>query len=58
MSQHRDDDHRKQQIRSAALRCFIRRGFSATRLLDIARQANLSKGGTEGELHFKLTKML
>lgn len=40
-----DDESRKQQIRAAAVRCFVRRGFNATRLLDIARQAGLSKGG-------------
>ncbi|MEM6991732.1 MAG: TetR/AcrR family transcriptional regulator [Myxococcota bacterium] len=45
MSRQGDDESRKQQIRAAAVRCFVRRGFSATRLLDIARQAGLSKGG-------------
>ncbi len=39
------DEQRKQQIRAAATRCFVRRGFAATRLLDIAREAGLSKGG-------------
>ncbi|HEY0133179.1 MAG TPA: TetR/AcrR family transcriptional regulator [Nannocystis sp.] len=39
------DEQRKQQIRTAATRCFVRRGFAATRLLDIAREAGLSKGG-------------
>lgn len=45
MAQQGDDESRKQQIRAAAVRCFVRRGFSATRLLDIARAAGLSKGG-------------
>ena len=39
------DEERKQQIRSAATRCFVRRGFEATRLVDIAKEAGLSKGG-------------
>lgn len=45
MTRQRSDEWRKQQIRAAATRCFVRRGFSATRLLDIAREAGLSKGG-------------
>ncbi|PRP90562.1 putative HTH-type transcriptional regulator YfiR [Enhygromyxa salina] len=45
MTRQRSDEHRKQQIRAAATRCFVRRGFTATRLLDIAREAGLSKGG-------------
>lgn len=38
-------EQRKQEIRAAAVRCFLRRGFGATRLTDIAQEANLSKGG-------------
>jgi AcrR family transcriptional regulator len=45
MTRQRSEDWRKQQIRAAATRCFVRRGFSATRLLDIAKEAGLSKGG-------------
>jgi AcrR family transcriptional regulator len=45
MTRQRSDEWRKQQIRAAATRCFVRRGFGATRLLDIAREAGLSKGG-------------
>lgn len=45
MTRQRSDEWRKQQIRAAATRCFVRRGFAATRLLDIAREAGLSKGG-------------
>jgi AcrR family transcriptional regulator len=45
MTRQRSDEQRKQQIRSAATRCFVRRGYAATRLLDIAKEAGLSKGG-------------
>jgi AcrR family transcriptional regulator len=45
MTRQKTDEQRKQQIRAAATRCFVRRGFAATRLLDIAREAGLSKGG-------------
>ncbi|MCA9683626.1 MAG: FAD-dependent monooxygenase [Myxococcales bacterium] len=45
MTRQRTDEQRKQQIRDAATRCFVRRGYEATRLLDIAREAGLSKGG-------------
>jgi len=44
-SQQQKDEGRKEQIRAAATRCFVRRGFAATRLIDIAREAGLSKGG-------------
>ena len=45
MTKRLDDEERKRQIRDAATRCFARRGFAATRLSDIAREAGLSKGG-------------
>ncbi|MEE9382194.1 MAG: TetR/AcrR family transcriptional regulator [Nannocystaceae bacterium] len=45
MGTQRSDEQRKRQIRSAATRCFVRRGYDATRLLDIANEAGLSKGG-------------
>ncbi len=45
MTKHRNDEQRKDQICRAAARCFLRRGFAATRLLDIAREAGMSKGG-------------
>ena len=45
MTRQRSDEERKRQIRAAATRCFVRRGYAATRLLDIAREAGLSKGG-------------
>ncbi len=45
MTRQRSDEWRKQQIRAAATRCFVRRGFASTRLLDIAKEAGLSKGG-------------
>jgi AcrR family transcriptional regulator len=40
-----NDDNRKHQIRTAATRCFVRRGYAATRLADIAKEAGMSKGG-------------
>jgi AcrR family transcriptional regulator len=45
MTRQRNDDKRKQQIRSAALRCLVRRGYAATTLREIAKEAGLSKGG-------------
>ena len=45
MTRQRRDEQRKEQIRTAATRCFVKRGYAATRLLDIAREAGLSKGG-------------
>ncbi len=45
MTKHRNDEQRKEQICRAAARCFVQRGFAATRLLDIAREAGMSKGG-------------
>lgn len=51
MSRQRTDEQRKQQIREAATRCFVRRGYAQTRLLDIAREAGLSKGGVY--FHYK-----
>lgn len=45
------DEQRKQQIREAATRCFVRRGYAQTRLLDIAKEAGLSKGGVY--FHYK-----
>lgn len=41
----RRDETRKAEIRAAAIRCFVRRGYASTRLLDIAREVGLSKGG-------------
>jgi AcrR family transcriptional regulator len=45
MTRQRSDEQRKKQIRAAATRCFVRSGYASTRLLDIAREAGLSKGG-------------
>ena len=39
------EEKRKRQIRAAAVRCFVRQGYASTRLVDIAREAGLSKGG-------------
>ncbi|EDM77388.1 transcriptional regulator, TetR family protein [Plesiocystis pacifica SIR-1] len=44
MTRQRNDEQRKREIREAATRCFVRQGYEA-RLLDIAREAGLSKGG-------------
>lgn len=56
MSRQRTDEQRKQQIREAATRCFVRRGYAQTRLLDIAREAGLSKGGVY--FHYKAKHQL
>lgn len=56
MTRQRTDEQRKQQIRAAATRCFVRRGFAATRLLDIAREAGLSKGGVY--FHYRAKEQL
>lgn len=56
MTRQKIDDQRKQQIRAAATRCFVRRGYSSTRLLDIARDAGLSKGGVY--FHYKAKESL
>lgn len=42
---------RREQILAAARRCFIDKGFHPTRMDDIAREAQLSKGGVY--FHFK-----
>jgi AcrR family transcriptional regulator len=51
VARQRTDEQRKQEIREAATRCFVRRGYAQTRLLDIAREAGLSKGGVY--FHYK-----
>jgi AcrR family transcriptional regulator len=56
MTRQRSDEERKRQIRAAATRCFVRRGFAATRLLDIAREAGLSKGGVY--FHYRAKEQL
>lgn len=56
MTRQRSDEQRKQQIREAATRCFVRRGYAQTRLLDIAREAGLSKGGVY--FHYKAKEQL
>ncbi|RME19310.1 MAG: TetR/AcrR family transcriptional regulator [Deltaproteobacteria bacterium] len=45
MTKHLPEDVRKTQILDAARRCFIEKGYFATRMEDIAREAGLSKGG-------------
>lgn len=56
MNNQKHDEQRKQQIRAAATRCFVRRGYAATRLLDIAREAGLSKGGVY--FHYRAKELL
>jgi AcrR family transcriptional regulator len=56
MTRQRSDEQRKLQIRAAATRCFVRRGFAATRLQDIAREAGLSKGGVY--FHYRAKEQL
>lgn len=56
MTRQRNDDQRKQEIRDAATRCFVRRGYAATRLLDIAKEAGLSKGGVY--FHYKAKEQI
>lgn len=56
MTRQKIDEQRKQQIRAAATRCFVRRGYAPTRLLDIAREAGLSKGGVY--FHYRAKEQL
>jgi AcrR family transcriptional regulator len=56
VTRQRSDEQRKQQIREAATRCFVRSGYAQTRLLDIAREAGLSKGGVY--FHYKAKEAL
>lgn len=51
MTRHLPEQARREQILSAARRCFIENGFHPTRMDDIARVAGLSKGGVY--FHFK-----
>lgn len=56
MTRQRSDEQRKRQIRAAATRCFVARGYASTRLLDIAREAGLSKGGVY--FHYRAKEQL
>ncbi len=51
MTRHLPEQARRQQILEAARRCFIDSGYHPTRMDDIAKAANLSKGGVY--FHFK-----
>src|SRR5262249_36868566 len=44
VTRHLGADERRKQIRDAALRCFARRGYAATRMEDIVAEAGVSKG--------------
>lgn len=56
MTRQSNEDRRKEQIRDAAVRCFLKKGVAKTRLLDIANEAKLSKGGVY--FHFKTKEAL
>ena len=45
MTRHMPEQARREQILSAARRCFIENGYHPTRMDDIAKAAGLSKGG-------------
>lgn len=51
MTRHLPEQARREQILKAARRCFIESGFHPTRMDDIAKAAELSKGGVY--FHFK-----
>lgn len=51
MTRHLPEKARREQILSAARRCFVDQGYHPTRMDDIAKAANLSKGGVY--FHFK-----
>ncbi|MGF1508796.1 MAG: TetR/AcrR family transcriptional regulator [Myxococcota bacterium] len=51
MTRHLPEQARREQILAAARRCFIDNGYHPTRMDDIARSAELSKGGVY--FHFK-----
>lgn len=45
MTKHKSSDERQEQILTAARKCFIKKGYFATKVDDIAQEAGLSKGG-------------
>jgi AcrR family transcriptional regulator len=45
MTKHKSSDERREQILTAARKCFIERGYETTRMSDISRESGLSKGG-------------
>ena len=51
MARRLPEDERRAQILEAAKRCFVEKGFAATRMDDVAKAAGLSKGGLY--FHFK-----
>lgn len=51
MTRHLPEKERRGQILAAARRCFIAHGFHPTRMDDIAKEAQLSKGGVY--FHFR-----
>lgn len=47
---------RREQIMDGAVHCFVKRGYAATRLLDIAQAAGISKGGVY--FHYRAKEQL
>ena len=45
MTKHLPEDVRRNQILDAARKCFIEKGYFPTRMEDVAKEAQLSKGG-------------
>lgn len=45
MTKHLSPDERSAQILEAALACFVRKGYTSTKMDEIAKEAGLSKGG-------------
>mgnify|MGYP000027915007 CR=1 FL=1 len=45
MTRHMSESARREQILEAARLCFVESGYLATRMDDVARKADLSKGG-------------
>ncbi|MCB9525506.1 MAG: TetR/AcrR family transcriptional regulator [Myxococcales bacterium] len=56
MTRHRPTEERRAQILAAARQCFLERGFHATKVERIARQAGLSKGAVY--FHFENKRAL
>lgn len=45
MTKHKSSDERRDQILSAARKCFVEKGYASTSMQDISRTSGLSKGG-------------
>src|SRR4051812_9451280 len=58
MTRHDSAPERRRQIRAAAQRCFIARGYAETRIDDVAREAGLSKGAVYWHYEDKHTLLI